>query len=257
MSNAIIETEISHKVFEQPGYSTDLRLTPQELRLFQDCIETQWLARIRDVYPALADRFAEVGLANYHQLAHLVDHVELWPKEYRLFPREWVQRIKACPIMDRLRDAFGEFSISNVVYGDTVEQGREEIYWRLVRPHAQSDAGPLHTDKWFHELLGPDSGLFPPGATTLKIWLAVVCEPGLNGLIVVPNSHLREWRYTGVNKGGYLKPEMDEPVDPASCILVPADPGTLVIFNERLLHRGAVNLGTFSRVSVEITMVFD
>ncbi len=38
--------------------------------------------------------------------------------------------------------------------------------------------------------------------------------------------------------------------------MMPTEPGTLVIFNERLLHGGAVNHAGTSRVSVEITMMF-
>jgi hypothetical protein len=256
MSTAIVQTETSRKVFEQPGYTTDIRLTPEELGLFEHWVTTQWLSRIRVRSPKFAERFAELGMRNYHQLADLVDHTELWPKQYRLFPTQWVQQIKTCQIMARLREAFGEFSISDVAYGNTIEAGREEVYWRLVRPHAEGDVGPLHADKWFHEGLNSGYGMFPPHVTTMKIWLPVFCEPGLNGIIVVPGSHLREWRYRNLTNGGYLTTQIDEDVDAGSCVLVPADPGTLVIFNERLVHRGAVNLGKFSRVSVEITMVF-
>jgi hypothetical protein len=257
MLTAIAQTKISAKVFGQPGYSTDIALTPDELALFEEYVSTQWLSRIRERHPALAERFAEVGMRNYHQLADQVDHAALWPKRFRVFPREWVTRIKASPVMARLREAFGEFSISDVVFSDAVEVGREEVYWRLVRPHAQGDVGPLHADKWFHESLSSEYGMTSPDLTSAKIWLPIFCEPGLNGIIVVPGSHLREWRYRKVvESNGHVTPQLDEDIDPKSCVLLPTTPGTLVIFNERLLHRGAVNLGKFSRVSIEITMVF-
>jgi ectoine hydroxylase-related dioxygenase (phytanoyl-CoA dioxygenase family) len=94
------------------------------------------------------------------------------------------------------------------------------------------------------------------GIKTAKIWLPIYCEPGRNGLIVVPDSHTRSWRYREVEQNGYLKPQLEENIDDSSCVLVETPPGTLLIFNERLLHRGAVNRGGTSRVSVEITMVF-
>ena len=157
----------------------------------------------------------------------------------------------------RLREAFGDFRISDVVYGNTLEEGREELYWRLVRPFAASDVGPLHADKWFHESFGSsDYGMFPPGTTTIKIWTAIHCEPGKSGLIVVPDSHLRTWRYRSTDKGGVMKPELDEDLGTIPRLLVPTEPGTLLIFNEGTLHGGAVNLGDTSRVSMEITMVF-
>jgi hypothetical protein len=254
---AILKTETSRKIFEQPGYTTDIRLTIDELSLFRDTIRRQYLDRIGTRHPELVERFAALGVERYHELSDLVDHEKLWPKQFRLFPAEVVERIKVSPVMSRLRDAFGEFSISDVVYGTTVEEGRKEIYWRLVRPNMSTDVGPLHADKWFHESLGSgEYGMFPPGATTVKIWLPIYCEPGRNGLKVVPGSHLKSWRYSQVQKGGYMKPQIEEDVDAIGAELVPTEPGTLLIFNERLLHGGAVNHGSTSRVSVEITMVF-
>jgi hypothetical protein len=167
---SLVLTETSRKIFERPGYTTDIRLAPHELEFFRAAISEQWLARIRELYPELADQFAATGLANYHRLSHLVDHQKLWPKQHRVLPREVGERTRSLPVFSRLRDAFGEFTISDVVYGNTIEQGREEFYWRLVRPSAASDVGPLHADKWFHETLGTgDYGMFPPGTTTIKI----------------------------------------------------------------------------------------
>ena len=75
--------------------------------------------------------------------------------------------------------------------------------------------------------------------------------------MVIPNSHKRTWNYEYVNKGGYLKPEIREDVSSIGAALLNTEPGSLVIFNENLLHRGAVNHGSTTRVSAEITMVFD
>lgn len=47
-------------------------------------------------------------------------------------------------LMKELEKIFGEFKIS-----DEENEGREEIFWRLVRPHQSSDIGPLHADGWF------------------------------------------------------------------------------------------------------------
>jgi ectoine hydroxylase-related dioxygenase (phytanoyl-CoA dioxygenase family) len=72
----------------------------------------------------------------------------------------------------------------------------------------------------------------------------------------VPDSHLKTWRYRKTNKGGFIKPELDEDPTTIPGVLVPTEPGTLLIFNEGTLHGGAVNKGDLSRVSMEITMVF-
>jgi hypothetical protein len=253
----IAETEISERVLRDPGYCTDIRLMPDELAFFRQAIQRQWLDRISEVYPELAPQFAELGLANYHKLAHLVDHQKLWPKPFRVLPGSVAAQVKHLPVMERLRAAFGDFVISDYAYENTIEQGREELYWRIVRPNVRSDVGQLHADKWFHERLGSDEyGMFEAGTETLKIWTAIYCEPGRNGLIIVPNSHKRIWRYQHVPVGNSTRPQILEDEEKLGGILVATDPGTLLIFNDATLHGGAVNQGDYTRVSMEITMVF-
>jgi Phytanoyl-CoA dioxygenase (PhyH) len=252
-----IDTPISRKIFGEPGYSIDIKLNRTELTAIREFISDQWITRIRELHPDLAERFAADGLEKYHRHSHLVEHDRLWPKRYRLFSPSVVAQVKQFPVIDELRRAFGDFSISDVTYGDKIETGVEEVYWRLVRPNAESDVGPLHADKWFHESLADGRGMFSPTTTTVKVWLPVFAEPGRNGLLVVPGSHKKTWRYRNLNKGGALKPQIEEDVDSLGAVLVPTEPGTLVLFNERLLHGGAVNRGDSSRVSVEITLVFE
>jgi hypothetical protein len=247
--------DIRSKVFGSPGFSTEMQLNAEELACFRTAIESQWLAAIRQGYPELVKQFEAAGLRNYHRLSHLVDHERLWPKQNRVLPQPAVERIKALGFIGRLRSVFGDFAISDVVYGNTICQDQQEIYWRIVRPGVENDIGPLHADQWFHRVLGSGYGMFPPGVDTVKIWIAIYCEPGKSGLLVVPQSHQKEWRHSYVEKGGFKKPQLDE--DPATLgsTLVETEPGTMVIFNERLLHGGAVNRGTMTRVSAEITMV--
>lgn len=248
---------VKKKIFETPGFSTDFHLSADELQVFRDAIDAQWLAAIGEQRPEHVALFRQHGLPNYHRLSHLVDHQALWAKEHRLLPQEDVERIKKLPFMAQLREAFGGFSISDVVYGNTIVEGRQEIYWRIVRPGAANDVGPIHADKWFHNALGSGYGMFPPGVVTVKIWIPIYCELGKSGLIVVPDSHTRDWRYDYVEKGGFPKPEIRENVETLGGVLVPTEPGTLLMFNEKLLHGGALNRGEMTRVSTEITMVFE
>ena len=92
-------------------------------------------------------------------------------------------------LLKQLTSEFGEFQIS-------AEDGSdwEEIYWRIVRPHEPSDVGPLYADRWFWDL---GHGTIPTDKERVKVWIAIVAEPGLSGLRVVPGSHLRDWRYHG------------------------------------------------------------
>ena len=150
-----------------------------------------------------------------------------------------------------LKDIFGNFKISNIVYDQILVKDSEEIYWRLVRPEAESDVGVLHADKWFHEILS--SEYIPKKTTSLKLWIPIYCEPGKNGLLIVPNSNKREWEYVLTsNKLGQQKPVI---VDSPPSILINTPPGNMIIFSDSTLHGGAPNRGLKTRVSVEITLL--
>jgi hypothetical protein len=248
--------ELKRKIFETPGFSADVKLGADELDVFRAAITEQWLSVISAQHPDLAPRFRDIGLPNYHTLSHLIDHERLWPKKNRCLPSHSCDQIKALPFLQTLKQEFGAFELSDVIYDDVHEAGREEIYWRLVRPDTPSDVGSIHADKWFHGFMAPDNKVFPAGSTTVKIWIPIYSVPGRNGLLIVPDSHLREWRYHGVAGRGGIKPRIDEDVDSIGAQLMLTDPGNLLIFNEGTLHGGAVNRGGQTRVSAEITMVF-
>lgn len=247
---------LKSKIFGTPGYSQDVRLTPDELAVFRSAITEQWLSVIGAAHPELVQQFKEIGIDKYHQLAHLLQHDRLWPKQSRCLPKESCRKIRILPFLKILRDELGDFAISEVFYGNTHEPGREEIYWRLVRPDAVTDVGALHADKWFHEVTNVDDRAFPRGSETVKIWIPIFSQPGKNGLMIVPNSHLKKYRYHAVPGAGGMKPVIDEDTATLGAELMLTEPGNMLIFNEGIVHGGAVNKGAQTRVSVEITMVF-
>ncbi|RXZ33722.1 hypothetical protein D9O50_11510 [Oxalobacteraceae bacterium CAVE-383] len=248
--------DLKNKIFGSPGYSRDVRLTPDELGVFRAAITEQWLSVIGAAHPELVSRFREIGIENYHQLAHLLRHEKLWPKQTRCLPRESCGKIRILPFLQTLRDELGNFTISEVFYGDTHEAGREEIYWRLVRPNAATDVGTLHADKWFHEVTDVGDRAFPRGSETVKIWIPIFSQPGKNGLMIVPDSHLKKYHYYAEPGPGGMKPVIDENIATIGAELMVTEPGNMLIFNEGIVHGGAVNRGDQTRVSVEITMVF-
>jgi hypothetical protein len=247
---------LKKKIFDTPGYSRDVQLTPDELAVFREAITEQWLSVIGAAHPELVPQFKEVGIANYHQLAHLLTHETMWPKQTRCLPKHSCNKIKILPFFQTLRDELGDFAISDVFYGDTHEDGREEIYWRLVRPDATKDVGGMHADKWFHDVMNMSGQAFPPGSETVKIWIPIFSQPGKNGLMIVPDSHLKTYRYHGVAGAGGMKPIIDEDVATLGAELMLTEPGNMLIFNDGIVHGGAVNRGDQTRVSIEITMVF-
>jgi hypothetical protein len=238
---------IRQAIFGEPGVTTRLRMSPAELAECRGLITEHWLARIALGHPAeLVARFREAGLENYHRLADRVVHKALWPKTARLLPESAVARIREMSFMRTLEAEFGEFGISN-----EEEIRPEEIYWRIVRPGMAGDIGPVHADAWFWDL---GHGTTPPDTARVKVWIPFYSEPGMNGLKVLPGSHRRSWPYHGELRDGFVKPQADFDERAVPMQLLNIEPGTLVVFNDRLLHGGAFNTGATTRVSAEFTM---
>ncbi len=51
-----------------------------------------------------------------------------------------------------------------------------------------------------------------------------------------------------------LKPQIDEDESKFETQLLPLRPGATIVFHDKLLHRGALNVGHHTRVSLEFTM---
>ena len=220
--------QILVEAIDTPGYSSAMSLSDDELSLFRNEIGKQWLETIRREYPELAERFAELGIARYHELSHLVDHNRIWNKSNRCLPQAVVQTLKTQKFFSDLTDIFGEFTVSDVAYDDKTVSGQEEIYWRLVRPNTPSDVGPLHADKWFHEILGMSGKAFPEGSFTIKIWIPIYCEPGKNGLMMVPESHKKTWKHSMTLVNNIPKPTFEDQAEKSS--VIPTAPGNMLIF---------------------------
>ena len=80
-------------------------------------------------------------MERYYEASHLLDHVSIWPKKVRILLQNAVSEIRKVNFIGQLEDYFGPFGIF-----DEDNVGREEIYWRLVRPNDKNDVGPLHAD---------------------------------------------------------------------------------------------------------------
>lgn len=243
-------------VFGDVGYSTGLKLNDDELAVFRAEIEAQWLSCIKENAPSLYTKAQELGIVNYHLISNEVNHKKLWHKKSRILPLQSVEKIKQLPFMSKLRDEFGEFSISDAI--DTEQHNnREEIYWRLVRPNSESDVGPLHKDEWFHGAANSGYGMFSKDVTTIKIWIPIFCEPGKSGLALAAGSHKKEWKYHIEYENGMARPIPDEDLSNANAKLMPTPPGHALMFNQKVIHGGVLNTGDKTRVSAEITLVIN
>lgn len=230
----------------EAGYFTSLALSGGELERVREIITSQWLRTIKNAAGEnAAAEFASIGMARYHEKSHLLDHATIWPKIGRLLDPDEVLEIRTMSLFRKLEEEFGAFQLS-----DEENIGRELIYWRLVRPDAASDVGPLHADAWFWEL---GHGTTPPGYQRIKVWIAIFCDENISGLVFSPGSHKSECPYDTVSKHGMIKPQIR--IDKSKLNIIPfeAKPAEAVVFHDRLLHGGVV--GTKStRVSMEFTM---
>lgn len=216
-----------------------------ELETLRNLIRIQWLSRIREVAPAQVGHFAELPMNRYHEKACLIDHKKAWPKLNRVLTPDAVVALRRLPTIGRLEREFGAFSIS-----DEENLGWENIYWRLVRPDSTSDVGPMHADRWFWDL---GHGVTPPDTKRVKVWIAIFCERGYAGFRLVPGSHRNEWPHHGEHRDGFVKPQIDVADDLLNIRMFDSAPGDAIVFNDQLLHGGAIG-GSLSRVSLEFTL---
>jgi hypothetical protein len=244
----VMRTSLTDALNHSPGFSTEFKLSPEELARLRRLIHAQYAARLAALRPDLADTIGAVAMDQYHTIAHLIDHKTAWPKLERILPEAAVAEIRGFGVMRMLEGFFGPYLITNE------ELLRpEEIYWRIVRPQMPSDVGPVHADKWFWDL---GHGTMPEGYVRIKIWIPVYTEPGKSGLLLFPDSHLRDdFRYEAVHRDGFAKPSLASDLSGERRILFSGSDGELVIFHDRLLHGGALNTGSTTRVSIEMTVL--
>jgi hypothetical protein len=242
------------KVFGNEGVSSDITLRPDELAELRRIVTDSWLDTISQAAPEKVDQFREVGIENYHQLSHLLDHANIWTTHTRTFDSGQVDAIRGFNLFDRLQAEFPDSAISSAMppYGDL---GRPRINWRLVRPGDGIDIGPIHADYWFDAVL--DGWRDEPGPNVkLKIWIPIFLEEGTTGFAFVPGSHLRSYSFRRVHVGdGHFKPDLPEADLDRPLQTLATPPGTAVMFNYNLIHRGA-NSGraTRTRVSMEFAI---
>lgn len=180
-------------------------------------------------------------------------HMFFSDKANRIFSGEFTDQLVQSDFARVLRNRIGNFCI-------TSEEGSKypEVYWRISRPFQATDVGPLHADSWFWDL-NPDWSV-PEGLTSkrIKVWYPVQCEPGCNGLYVLPYSHeSSKYRYKALRVGSKSKPSIIDPPDLSELTLLSPSKGEFVIFHDDLIHGGAPNTGEYPRISFEFTCLLE
>lgn len=147
-----------------------------------------------------------------------------------------------------MRTAFGPFTLS-----DEENIGYEQICFRIVRPQQREDVGALHRDSWFWEHY---DFKIPKGKGRAKVWTQLCGEPREAGLLLCPGSHLAPGGFKAETIGGKLifVSEVDESLPLRRFY---GSHGDTIMFNYDTLHTGSLNRGDLSRVSIEITILFE
>jgi hypothetical protein len=253
IANAELRRAVA-KVYGREGLCTDIKLKPDELKELRRVVTDSWLAVILKANPDLVEQFQAVGIENYHQFSHLLDHANLWTTHARTLESAQVDVIRSFSLFDTLASVFPKYRISSAMppYGDL---NRPRINWRLVRPGDGTDIGPIHADYWFDAVL--DGWRHEPGPMVkLRVWIPIYIEVGVTGFAYVPESHLHEYPFRRARTGeGLLKPDFS-PSDlnrPLETLMI--SPGTAVMFSYNLVHRGANSArAKKTRVSMEMSL---
>ncbi len=236
---------LKENIYNRNGYDTSLNLSIEELKVLREIIRDQYLNRISGLNSKYYNDFRAREMSSYHEISHLIDHKVLWPKKFRCLTNESIDKIKKFSFMSKIENQFGEFYIS-----DEDNIGREEIYWRLVRPENNSDVGPLHADIWFWELNYPKN----IKDKRIKVWMPIFCDISDTGFRFVPNSHKENWNYEKKFKDGKFKPAFEIDENTIDLKKFTGKPGNIIIFNDRLLH-GGYTTPSKTRVSLELTLI--
>jgi len=258
MAAIIFDNQEKEIIFSKRGFSKKLKLSLKELKELRDLVSNQYHNVISENNPELVESAKKLGIENYHKISSKLEHTKIWPKKNRCLPQESCDKIKCLPFWSLLKEEFGPFMSGRVVYEKEVEWDRDEMYWRIVRPNESSDVGTLHADSWWHNTMKVRERTFPKGAHALKVWIPLYVEAGKNGLLISPESHKKSWDYQGVEIENTYKPRLSKEVEESTEVeLLYTEPGEVVIFNQDLVHVGALNKGDTTRLSLEITMILE
>lgn len=236
----------------EQGYVISAILSNNDLLELRSRINKQILHVLREVNPKTLDLIggADDPLGMYHTIDSGNEHGSNWVKTNRMLSEEDTFWFEACESIYNLRMKFNCSCISDEEY-----IGRSNYYWRLTRPIAKEDVGPIHRDEWFW-ILNNNFNADLRGLKRIKVWIAIQTVPGKNGLLVQPYSHRRqdlEWE--GICTDSINKPILLTHIDPSSMQLLDTPPGYGVIFHDKLLHGGALNQAVQCRCSIEFTML--
>ena len=233
---------------EQKGLSLKLALNSFELSQVMDAVTQQWLRHHESIdrYRRIVIAENSYGIQDHHKIS-TSERQNDWPKISRVLGKEFLGWFLGSNFYDSLTSQIGSFDIS-----DEEDLGWGNIYFRLVRPSKPYDVGPLHRDSWFWN--ANEQYSMKGRSRRIKVWIPLVCEQHVNGLLVEENSHKRnDLKWEIEERDGIKKPVFDRSRNNVNMTLVNRRAGQAIVFHDELLHGGMINSGKDTRVSIEFT----
>tara|TARA_X000000368_G_scaffold8892_1_gene6983 strand:- start:626 stop:1381 length:756 start_codon:yes stop_codon:yes gene_type:complete len=232
-------------VEENQGFSKGT-LSKNDLTLFRDIIYKNYQKNLKA--NGLKDQeLLSLPISDYHTFSDKIEHGAIWNKLSRILNPKEYKKILTADFFIQLHEELGE-----VVISDEEDIGYPEIYYRLVRPKPYVDVGPLHADKWFWDL-GHGSVPNDVKRKRIKFWFSLWNCNHDTGFRFVEGSHLKDYKYTSEIRDGFAKPVFNEKSVSLDISYLQGEPGSFIIFNDRLLH-GGYPTNQSTRVSFEFTL---
>jgi len=240
--------ELDKVLSDGPGYKSFKALKRKEISWLHGYLNDRLKCVLRDQSALTNDIIERISISNYHDFSDMIDHETIWKRTNRLFCPDGIKFVENTGFFKALIDYYGDIRITNEIH-----QSGPEIVWRIARPNAENDVGPIHADKWFWDINGWPIG---DGKKLVKLWMLLQGSSGTGGgLLIKPFSQVsNQFSYSVIEVDGVRKPVIDRPSEKIVMENLSADPGDAVIFSYQLLHAGGITSGKQCRVSIELTL---
>lgn len=249
LSKIMKRKDILNELENGPGFSLRIKINQEEFNFLKSRIENDFLKIVEKYLKDNNFKEKNMSFKKYESLSNFISHEKIWTKLNRMLDKKTSEFFIKSKYYESLKNELNVIEIS-----DEEKLGYPNLYWRIVRTNRIDDIGPLHRDEWFW-LLNPESiRKFPH--KRIKVWIPIIIETNLNGLIVVPHSQKDNTIKWGTfEKGKAYKPRLTSQINEENKKLLPTKEKDTVIFHDKLLHGGAKNNGKFPRVSLEFTLL--
>ena len=264
-----LKKQISNQITQGKGYCTNIKISKRELKSLRNIVESHLNNKINENLKKNI-RLKDFDLEKLHLMTNKVDYKNFISQKNRILNIDNYKKIIKFHFYKKIKKIFGPFKqVSNGPFAQNFGQ----FVVRVVRPGAyKSDIGSLHADIWFF-LLNKKKKYYPKlkeYQRNIKFWIPICLEKNKSGLLVSENSQKKTFNFKGqlyakknglkkqYETKGHVRPIFDYKNNPKPKLkLLNVNPGTIVIFTEKLLHGGTNLKASKTRVSLEFSIIIN